>query len=110
MIKKHLEDNDLKDGHWENVLDMSAETFVIARYGFEKGPYDLDFRTLLLLNEALDDIFNNYVPDWTALTVAQQRDKVSLSKEVDLLFDEDYQREQTVQARLWRNTLLRDLK
>ncbi len=101
MIKKHLAANGLKNGHWSKVLDMSAQTFVSARYGFEDKSYVLDFRTLQLLNEALDDIFNNYLPDWSALTKTQQENKDRLKKEVDLIFDEDYQKELAEQAKLW---------
>ncbi|HSW74874.1 MAG TPA: hypothetical protein VLG16_03320 [Candidatus Saccharimonadales bacterium] len=102
IIKAHLEDNGLKDGHLNKVLDMSAQTFINARYGFESTDYFLDFRTLQLLNEALDDIFNNYVPDWTALTKAEQESKEKLKQEMDLLFDEDYQQEQAKELRAWR--------
>lgn len=102
IIKKHLKDNGLKDGRWNKVLNMSAQTFIIARYGFEDKSYNLDFRTLQLLNEVLDDIFNNYLPDWTALSRTQQENKDRLKKEVDLIFDEDYQKEQRGQWKLWR--------
>ncbi|MFZ1317346.1 MAG: HEPN domain-containing protein [Candidatus Saccharimonas aalborgensis] len=102
IIKKHLKDNGLKDGHWDKILNMSAQTFVTARYGFEGKGYVLDFMTLQLLNEALDDIFNNYLPDWTALTKAQQENKKRLKKELDLIFDEDYQKEQAEQWKFWR--------
>lgn len=102
MIKKHLEDNGLKEGSWNKVLNMSAQTFVSARYGFEDKDYVLDFQTLQLLNEALDDIFNNYLPDWAALTKTQQENKERLKKQIDLIFDEDYQKEQAEQRRLWR--------
>jgi hypothetical protein len=99
IIKKHFKDNGLKDGKWDKVLNTSAHTFVDARYGFESKDYSLDFLTLQLLNEALDNIFTNYLPDWTALTKAQQENKARLKKEVDLIFDEDYQREQ---AKQWK--------
>lgn len=105
IIKKHFKDNGLKDGKWNKVLNMSAQTFVDARYGFESKGYVLDFMTLQLLNEALDNIFNNYLPDWTALTKAQQENKERLKKEVDLIFDEDYQKEQAKQWKLWRKAL-----
>jgi len=102
IIKRHLATNGLKDGHWNKVLNLSAQTFVTARYGFEGKDYVLDFRTLQLLNEALDNIFNNYLPDWTALTKAKQENKERLKKEVDLIFDEDYQKEQAEQQKFWR--------
>ncbi len=105
IIKKHFKDSGLKDGKWDKVLNMSALTFVDARYGFESKDYSLDFQTLQLLNEALDNIFNNYLPDWTALTKAQQENKERLKKEVDLIFDEDYQKEQAEQWKLWRKAL-----
>lgn len=105
IIKKHFKDNGLKDDKWNKVLNMSAQTFVTARYGFEGKDYVLDFVTLQLLNEALDDIFNNYLPDWTALTKAQQENKKRLKKEVDLIFDEDYQKEQAEQWKLWQKAL-----
>lgn len=101
IIKKHLEDNELKDGHWNKVLNMSAQTFVTARYGFEGEDYVLDFRTLQLLNEALDNIYNNYLPDWTVLTKIQQKNKERIKKEVDLIFDENYQKEQKEQWKYW---------
>lgn len=104
IIKKHFKDNGLKGGKWDKVLNMSAQTFVEARYGFESKDYSLDFLTLQLLNEALDNIFNNYLPDWTALTKAQQENKDRLKKEVDLIFDEDYQTEQAEQWKLWKKT------
>jgi len=75
---------------------------VDARYGFENKDYSLDFLTLQLLNEALDDIFNNYLPDWTSLTKAQQKNKARLKKEVDLMFDKDYQKEQAEKWKVWR--------
>src|SRR6185312_9487522 len=33
IIKQHLEENGLKEGRWNNVLNMSAQTFVDTRYG-----------------------------------------------------------------------------
>ncbi len=102
IIKKHLKDNGLKDGHWEEVLNMSAQTFITARYGFEGKGYALDFLTLQLLNEALDNIFNNYLPDWTTLTKDEQKDENRLKKEVDLIFDEDYQKQQAEERKFWR--------
>jgi len=102
IIKKHFKDNGLNDGKWNEVLNISAQTFVNARYGFEGKDYSLDFMTLQLLNEALDNIFNNYLPDWTTLTKAQQKDKDRLKKEVDLIFDEDYQKEQADKLKLLR--------
>lgn len=105
IIKKHFKDNNLKSGHWNKVLNMSAQTFVSARYGFESKDYVLDFRTLQLLNEALDNIFNNYLPDWTALTKVQQKNKDRLKQEVDLIFDEGYQKEQAEQWKLWKKVL-----
>jgi len=102
IIKKHLKENGLKDDRWDEVLNISAETFVDARYGFENKDYSLDFLTLQLLNEALDDIFNNYLPDWTSLTKAQQKNKARLKKEVDLMFDKDYQKEQAEKWKVWR--------
>jgi hypothetical protein len=105
IIKKYFKDNGLKDGKWNKVLDMSAQTFVDARYGFETKDYVLDFMTLQLLNEALDNIFNNYLPDWTTLTKIQQKSKERLKKEVDLIFDEDYQKEQAKQWKLLRKAL-----
>lgn len=105
IIKEHLEENGLKDNHWDKVLKMSAQVFVSARYGFEPNNYDLDFRTLQLLNEALDDIFNNFLPDWTRLTKAQQENKERLKKEIDLIFDEDYQKEQAELMKLWSKAL-----
>ncbi len=100
IIKKHLASNGLKQDQENKVLNMSTQTFVTARYGFEGKDYVLDFMTLQLLNEALDDIFNNYLPDWTALTKTQHKKR--LKKEVDLIFDEDYQKEQAEQWKLWR--------
>jgi len=102
IIKKHLEENGLKDGAWDKVLEMSALTFKTARYGFKSEGYALDFRTLQLLNEALDDIFNSFVPDWTRLTQEEQGDQERLKKEVDLLFDEEYQRKQATELREWK--------
>lgn len=88
ILKAHLIANGLKPDSWNKVLDMSAQTFVTARYGFEGEEYVLDFRTMQLLNESLDDIFNNYVPDWKSLTTAQQKDRLYLKNEVDLIFGE----------------------
>jgi hypothetical protein len=105
IIKNHFKDNGLSDGKWDKVLNMSALTFIDARYGFESKDYVLDFRTLQLLNESLDNIFNNYLPDWTTLTKAEQENKVRLKKEVDLIFDEDYQKEQAESLKLWRKEL-----
>lgn len=102
LIKEHLKGNGLNDGNWDKVLKMSAQTFVAARYGFEGKEYVLDFRTLQLLNEALDDIFNNYLPNWAALTEVQQENAERLKKEVDLIFDEDYQKEQAEERKLWQ--------
>lgn len=105
IIKEHLKANGLKEGRWNKVVERSSQTFVTARYGFEGKNYDLDFITLQLLNEALDDIFNNYLPDWTALTRAQQENKERLKKEVDLIFDKDYQKEQVEQLKQWHKAL-----
>ena len=112
IIKVHFKENGLIDGKWDKVLNMSAQTFVDARYGFEGKDYVLDFRTLQLLNEALDNIFNNYLPSWdvlresqTALEEAQQKNKERLQKEVDLIFDEDYQKQQAEERREWHKAL-----
>lgn len=105
IIKIHFKENGLIDGKWDKVINMSAQTFIDARYGFEGKDYVLDFLTLQLLNESLDNIFNNYLPDWTALTKAEQENKERLKKEVDLVFDEDYQKEQADQLKLWRKAL-----
>lgn len=102
LIKQHLKENGLKEGRWNKVLNMSAQTFVDTRYGFEGKAYDIDFVTHQLLNEALDDIFSNYLPDWTRLTQIQQENKERLKKEVDLIFDEDYQKEQAEEQKQWR--------
>lgn len=101
IIKNHLESNGLVEGRMDLVLDTSAETFVTARYGFEGGKYELDFRTLQLLNEVLDDIFNNRTPDWTTLTREQQQDSKKLAQELDLIFNVDYQKERAKQLRAW---------
>ncbi|MBP6041855.1 HEPN domain-containing protein [Candidatus Saccharibacteria bacterium] len=102
IIKKHFKDNGLNDGKWNKVLNMSAQTFVDARYGFESKDYYLDFPTLQLLNEALDNIFNNYLPDWTALLESQEENKAKLKKELDLIFDEDYQKKLAKELKLLR--------
>jgi hypothetical protein len=105
IIKQHFVSNGLKSGHWGKVLDMSALTFIDARYGFESSDYAIDFRTHQLLNEALDDIYNYYLPDWTNLTKEQQADKELLKKEVDLVFDEEYQKDKSEKLKLWRKIL-----
>jgi len=105
IIKQHLVSNGLKKGKWNKVLDMSALTFIDARYGFEGKDYVIDFRTHQLLNEVLDDIYNNLIPDWTNLTKEQQADKGALKEEVDLLFDVDYQKEKAEQLKMWRKLL-----
>lgn len=112
IIKIHFKENGLIEGKWDKVLNMSAQTFIDARYGFEGKDYVLDFRTLQLLNEALDNIFNNYLPNWdvlqesqTTLEEVQQKNKERIQKEVDLIFDGDYQKEQADQLKLWRKEL-----
>jgi hypothetical protein len=89
IIKKHLQANGLKTDRWDKVLGMSALTFLDARYGFEGKEYVLDFRTLQLLNEALDDIFNNFVPDWKSLTYEEQKDHAVLKKKTDAIFSKN---------------------
>lgn len=101
IIKKHLVSNGLKSGRWNNVLDITADTFIVSRYGFDNGNYTLDFLTLQLLNEALDYIYNNKLPDWTTLTENEQKDRKHLQAEVDKIFDEKYQKEQRKLWRLW---------
>ena len=93
IITEHMVHNGLNDGKWATVLGYSADTFVNARYGFQGKDYVVDFRTLQLFNEALDNIINNYTPDWTVLTRSQQKDKEVLKGELDLIFDETYQKE-----------------
>ncbi len=88
IIKAHLLVNGLKAEKLGKVLDMSALTFLDARYGFEGKEYVLDFRTLQLLNEALDDIFNNFVPEWKTLTYKEQNDHALLKKKTDLILSE----------------------
>lgn len=105
MIKGYFKNNGLKDDRWHKVLNTSAEIFVTARYGFEGKDYILDFMTLQLLNESLDDIYNNYLPDWTRLTKSQQKDEKILKQEVDLIFDQDHQKEQSRLLRLWRKII-----
>jgi HEPN domain-containing protein len=88
IIKAHLRANGLKADKWDKVLDMSALTYLDARYGFEGKEYVLDFRTLQLLNEVLDDIFNNFVPDWKSLTYKEQNDHALLKKKTDLILSD----------------------
>jgi hypothetical protein len=107
IIKHYLEKNGLKKNKWDEVLNISALTFVDARYGFEGKSYAIDFRTHQLLNEVLDDIYNNSIPDWTKMTKDQQADVSYLKKEIDLIFDVDYQKEQARQLRLWQKILKR---
>lgn len=99
IIKKHLKDNGLKDGHWDKILNMSAQTFVTARYGFEGKGYVLDFMTLQFLNEVLDYIYNNKLPKWEDLDKKIQKNKELIKKEVDLIFDKDYQEEMARQSK-----------
>lgn len=101
IIKEHLENNGLKTGKWEKVLNKSANIFTIARYGFDNGKYVIDFKTLQLLNEALDYIFNNKLPDWTNLNKVEQENKERLKAEVDKIFDRNYQKEQRKLQRFW---------
>jgi len=89
IIKAHLRDNGLKAGKWDRVLDISALTFLDARYGFEGKEYVLGFRTLQLINEALDDIFNNYVPDWRSLTYQEQNDPDFLKEETNRILSDN---------------------
>lgn len=89
VIKNHLTNNGLKTESWDKVLGMSALTFLDARYGFEGREYVLDFRTLQLLNEALDDIFNNLVPDWKSLTYEEQNDDSFLKQKTDSILSDN---------------------
>lgn len=101
IIGQYLEDNGLKKDKLKKVLDVSANTFVNARYGFDKN-HTLDFMTLQLLNEVLDIIFNNYTPDWTKLTDIQQQSQEKIKELVDLVFDPKNQKEIAEQNRLSR--------
>jgi len=103
IIREHLEKNGLKSDKWEKVLNTSANIFTISRYGFDNGEYAIDFLTLQLLNEALDYIFNNKLPDWSSLDKVGQENRKRLKAEVDKIFDEKYQREQRKLQREWQN-------
>lgn len=84
-IKMHLLDYGLKPDSWDDVIEKSDLTFITARYGFEGKSYTLDFITLQLLNEALDDIFNRYVPDWTLLSKEEQKSETILMSKFEVM-------------------------
>ena len=86
LIEKHLQDNGLKAGRLDSVIEKSSIIFIDVRYGFEGKEYTLDFLTLQLLNEVLDDIYRNYLPDWLSLTRQQKEDKEHLQSIVDEIF------------------------
>lgn len=95
-IEKHLVDNGLKPGKWSEVIKSSDNIFVTARYGYENGGYKVDFLTLQLINEALDDIFNFKLPDWSNVKEIVDKGASSVNTEIkeriDLIFDEKYQK------------------
>jgi len=94
IIRSHLEKNGLKNNKWESVLKYSDRIFIVARYGFNEKNYIIDFMTLQLLNEALEYIFCNKLPDWDSLREVEQNNRKRLKEEVDKVFDEKYQKEQ----------------
>lgn len=97
LIEKHLMDNGLKPGKWSEVIRASDNIFVTARYGYESGGYKVDFISLQLINEALDDIFNTKLPEWTSfkevIDSSISAQDTELKKQVDLIFDEKYQKQ-----------------
>lgn len=96
-IEKHLSENGLKSGKWSDVIKASDQIFVTARYGYERGGYKVDFMTLQLINEALDDIFNTKLPDWiTIKEIIDNRNtavQAEIKEQVDLIFNEKYQQQ-----------------
>lgn len=97
FIEKHLIDNGLKAGKWSEVIKSSDNIFVTARYGYENGGYKVDFMTLQLINEALDDIFSTKLPEWTTfkevIDSSSSAMDAELKRQVDLIFDEKYQKQ-----------------
>lgn len=95
-IKAHLIENGLKEDSWDNVLNISDQIFTVARYGYEDKPYKIDFLTLQLMHEALDDIYHFMLPNWDEIRGILEKggsDRDSKIKEqVDLIFDEEYQK------------------
>lgn len=89
-------DNGLKPGEWSEVIKSSDNIFVTARYGYQNGGYKVDFLTLQLINEALDDIFNFKLPDWSNVKEIVDKGASSVNTEIkeriDLIFDEKYQK------------------
>ena len=89
-------DNGLKPGKWSEVIKSSDNIFVTARYGYENGGYKVDFLTLQLINEALDDIFNFKLPDWSNIKEIVDKGASAVNTEIkeriDLIFDEKYQK------------------
>ena len=99
-IKQHLINNNLSDGKWDNVIKSSDKIFITARYGYEVGNYKIDFMTLQLINEALDDIYNNKLPVWWDIKEILDKDNKKneeIKRQVDLIFDEKYQAQQKLE-------------
>lgn len=94
-IKAHLIENGLKENSWNNVLRISDKIFTSARYGYEDKTYKIDFLTLQLLHEALDDIYHFMLPNWdevrSILEKADNDVNSKIKEQVDLIFDEEYQ-------------------
>lgn len=94
-IKAHLIENGLKEDSWDNVLEISDQIFTSARYGYEDKSYKIDFLTLQLLHEALDDIYHFMLPNWGEIQRILEKAEDDLDHKIkeqgDLIFDEDYQ-------------------
>jgi hypothetical protein len=58
LIKEYLYANGLKLDAWQNVMKSSNNIYKVARYGYEGSNFKIDLKTLQLLNEVLDDIYN----------------------------------------------------
>lgn len=104
-IKNHLFENGLKKDSWINVLKISDRIFETARYGYEDKDYKIDFMTLQLLHEALDDIYHFMLPDWDDIRNIIDEADINMSskihKQVDLIFDEEYQEKLRKELKEW---------
>lgn len=105
-IKKYLMANGLKPASWDLVMEASDKIFVTARYGYEQGSYKVDFMTLQLLNESLDDIYHNLLPNWYAVLRIKEEDTTdfqeAMKNQIDQIFDPDYQRQVEKELAEWQ--------
>lgn len=89
-IENHLVKNGLTKSKWNKVIKDSDKIFEVARYGYEGKEYTVDFITLQLINEALDDVYNEQVPEWPDVNNIVSTTDIDRERQIKVLLDKAF--------------------